>query len=141
MHWHTGWAGKEWFRAVLNWTASRVIRDLQASSQKLASVLGPVQAGSPRVLSAGRHGEDDGLAVEQVVLETEPGILVPLLILKSDQDKTPRPVVLGLSQSGKAGFLRERSTTLAQLVKGGAAVCLPDLRGTGETRSWDRPRP
>ena len=109
---------------------------LASLQSKLASVLGPVQAGSPRVLSAGRCGnKDDGLAVEQVVLETEPGILVPLLILKSDQDKTPRPVVLGLSQSGKAGFLRERSATLAQLVKGGAAVCLPDLRGTGETRS------
>jgi dienelactone hydrolase len=103
---------------------------------KWESVLGPVQGSSPRGLGAGKHlGDTNGLDVERVVLETEPGILVPLLILKSGQHKNPRPVVLGLGQSGKAGFLRERSKTAAGLLRGGAAVCLPDLRGTGETMS------
>ena len=31
--------------------------------------------------------------------------------------------------------MRERAGTIAELLKGGAAVCLPDLRGTGETQS------
>jgi dienelactone hydrolase len=100
------------------------------------SVLGPVQAGLPRVLSAVKHESGtNGLDVEQVVLETQPGILVPLAILKLGQQGRPMPIILGLGQPGKAGFLRERSRTIAELLKGGAAVCLPDLRGTGETKS------
>ncbi len=111
---------------------------LNRLQSKWESVLGPVQAGSPRVLRAGNHLNGlDGFDAEQVVLETERGILVPLLILKSGQLKSPRPIVLGLGQAGKAGFLRERSGTIAALLRGGAAVCLPDLRGTGETRSGD----
>ena len=108
---------------------------LRRLQSKWESVLGPVQADSPRVLRAGKNANAAGkFDVEQVVLETEPGILVPLLILKSGQHKNPGPIVLALGQSGKAGFLRERSRTIAELLKGGAAVCLPDLRGTGETR-------
>ena len=121
-------------RAELN-RLSAVLR-LTRLQSKWESVLGPVQASSPRVLRAGKHADGaTGFEVEQVVLETEPGILVPLLILKSGQHKNPRPIVLGLGQSGKAGFLRERSGIIAELLKGGAAVCLPDLRGTGETKS------
>jgi hypothetical protein len=41
--------------------------------------------------------------------------------------------VLGLSAAGKAGFLRQRAADLAALVERGAAVCLLDVRGTGET--------
>ena len=121
-------------RAELNrLTADLRLKRLQT---KWASVLGPVQAGSPRVLIAGKRADGaDGLDVEQVVLETEPGIVVPLLILKSGLHKDPSPMVLGLGQSGKAGFLRERSRIVAGLLKGGAAVCLPDLRGIGETSS------
>jgi cephalosporin-C deacetylase-like acetyl esterase len=103
---------------------------------KWESTLGPVQGGSPRVLRAGKHsGGTNGFDVEQVVLETEPGIVIPLLILTSGQHGNPRPIILGLGQSGKAGFLRERPRIITDLLKGGAAVCLPDVRGTGETRS------
>jgi hypothetical protein len=42
--------------------------------------------------------------------------------------------VVVLAQGGKQEFLKQRSTEIAALLKGGAAVCLPDLRGTGETR-------
>jgi hypothetical protein len=46
----------------------------------------------------------------------------------------PRPaVVIGLAQVGKQGFLAQRSETIARLLAGGCAVCLPDVRGTGET--------
>ncbi|NWG12547.1 MAG: hypothetical protein HXY20_03330 [Acidobacteria bacterium] len=103
---------------------------------KWESVLGPVQPGPPRTLSARRHADGpDGFDTEQIALETEPGITIPLLILKSSRLKTPRPVVLALGQAGKAGFLLERSGVIAGLLRGGAAVCLPDLRGTGETSS------
>jgi hypothetical protein len=72
------------------------------------------------------------------MLETEPGIQVPLLLLLPDVKQHPRPpVVIGLAQGGKQGFVDERADTIARLLAGGAAVCLPDLRGTGETRPGD----
>ena len=44
------------------------------------------------------------------------------------------PLVVAVAQQGKQAFFRQRSDVLAALLRGGAAVCLPDLRGTGETR-------
>jgi hypothetical protein len=44
------------------------------------------------------------------------------------------PAVLGVAQDGKQAVLRHRSEFLAELLQGGVAVCLPDVRGTGETR-------
>src|SRR5206468_3635026 len=49
------------------------------------------------------------------------------------------PVVIGLSQEGKGKFLGERAEDIADLLARGVAVCLPDVRGTGET-SPDSPR-
>ena len=43
-------------------------------------------------------------------------------------------MVIGLAQEGKAGFLKHRAELIAQLLNGDVAVCLPDVRGTGETR-------
>ena len=44
------------------------------------------------------------------------------------------PVVVGFAQQGKALFLERHAPEIARLLEAGAAVCLPDLRGTGETR-------
>lgn len=44
-----------------------------------------------------------------------------------------RPVVVCIAQQGKAEFLLRRADEIAQLLRQGIAVCLPDLRGTGET--------
>jgi cephalosporin-C deacetylase-like acetyl esterase len=75
------------------------------------------------------------VTVERLALEVEPGIVVPVLLLVPARHKGIRlPVVVGLAQGGKQGFLRDRSGALAQALQGGAAVCLPDVRGTGETR-------
>ena len=109
---------------------------LERLQSEWGSILGPVQPGKPRVLNTSRDSGGAGnIVVERIVLETEPGVQVPLLILKSSRHKNPGPIILGLSQSGKAGFLRERSRAIAELLEGGSSVCLPDLRGTGETRS------
>jgi dienelactone hydrolase len=107
---------------------------VQRLRSKWQSLLGTVEPNQERVLRASKDSNGtDGLNVEQVVLETEPGILVPLVILKFGEQEAPRPIVLGLAQSGKTGFLRERAGVVAELLNGGAAVCLPDLRGMGET--------
>jgi dienelactone hydrolase len=75
------------------------------------------------------------LAVERLALEVEPGVVVPLVLLMPPGQRGKRPpVVLGLAQDGKQAFLKHRPEMIAELLAGGAAVCLPDVRGTGETR-------
>ncbi len=70
--------------------------------------------------------------VERSVLEVERGIVVPLLLLRPS--KAARcPVVIGVSQHGKQQFLAARADDIAALLEAGIAVCLPDVRGTGET--------
>jgi hypothetical protein len=44
---------------------------------------------------------------------------------------------VALAQGGKQAFLTKESTALAELLRAGVAVCLPDVRGTGETRPGD----
>ena len=75
------------------------------------------------------------LTVERLALEVEPGIVVPLVMLMPPGKPGKRPaVVLGLAQGGKQGFLKHRAEAIAELLAGGAVVCLLDVRGTGETR-------
>jgi hypothetical protein len=72
--------------------------------------------------------------IDRVVLKMERDILVPLLLVSpASRGKEKLPVVVGLAQGGKQGFLRHRSEIIARLLGAGVAVCLPDLRGTGET--------
>jgi dienelactone hydrolase len=75
------------------------------------------------------------VTVERLVVETEPGLSVPtLLLVPAQAGKQKVPAVLAVAQHGKATFLRDRSEAIAQLLTAGVAVCLPDVRGTGETR-------
>ena len=79
--------------------------------------------------------------VERIVLEVERGVVVPVLLLVPPPGPGARPpVVLGLSQEGKQAFLGRRSEPIAEWLEGGAAVCLVDVRGTGETRPRDGSR-
>ena len=104
---------------------------------KWQSLLGNiVPGGKPRLVSISQTNEPGTtLRSERVLLETESDVLVPLLMLSDRRSKKPKPVVIGLAQEGKAGFLRHRADLIARLLKGDVALCLPDVRGTGETRS------
>jgi cephalosporin-C deacetylase-like acetyl esterase len=99
-----------------------------------ARILGNVQpAGKPEARQVGSEQVAGGV-VERVLLNAEPGITVPLLLLlpkRSDGQKVP--VVVAVCQAGKAALLRERASDVAALLDAGVAVCLPDVRGTGET--------
>jgi dienelactone hydrolase len=76
--------------------------------------------------------------VERLALEVEPEIVVPLiLLLPVARGAKPAHVVVAVAQHGKQAFLRERADTIAELLSVGIAVCLPDLRGTGETSPDD----
>jgi dienelactone hydrolase len=73
--------------------------------------------------------------VERVALEVEPGILVPLVLLTPLKPATKRrAVVVAVAQAGKEAFLQRRARAIADILSAGIAVCLPDLRGTGETK-------
>lgn len=82
----------------------------------------------PQVQNAGE------ITIERAQLLTDPGIVVPLLILlpKSPPDQT-LPVVIGVAHPGKESFLKQRSEVIAELLASGVAVGLFDGRGTGET--------
>jgi dienelactone hydrolase len=75
-----------------------------------------------------------GTRAEAITLTVEPGILIPLFLLRPSARTATRPlVVVGLAEGGKEAFLAERSAQIEALLKAGVAVCLPDVRGTGET--------
>jgi hypothetical protein len=50
-------------------------------------------------------------------------------------------VAVGIAEGGKALFLATRSQKIESLLKQGVAVCLPDVRGTGETSPDSRRDP
>lgn len=99
-------------------------------------LLGVVEPAGAAVVKAGaaaprRQGQ---VTVERLHLSTEPGVVVPVLLLLPPQSQAKRsPVVVAVAQQGKQEFLRQRADQLADLLKRGIAVCLPDVRGTGET--------
>jgi len=99
------------------------------------SALGRIDPASPRLLHrATDERQTAGANVERLLLETEPPIVVPTLLLRPARAARP-PVVVCVSQFGKERFLRERSDEIAALLAKGIAVFLPDLRATGETRA------
>jgi dienelactone hydrolase len=73
-----------------------------------------------------------GARAEAFAVEVEVGIHIPLLLLTpSGRNRTG--VVIAIGKQGKERFLASRSTEIEALLRSGVAVCLPDLRGTGET--------
>ncbi|HZT83732.1 MAG TPA: hypothetical protein VFA26_26110, partial [Gemmataceae bacterium] len=111
----------------------------QRLRQDWAKLLGDVEA-SAKTKDAlpARKVKVGGATAVRVALEVEPGVVVPLLLLLPPGKAQGRvPVVVGIAQDGKQGFLRHRADAIAEMLAGGVAVCLPDLRGTGETRPGD----
>jgi dienelactone hydrolase len=99
-----------------------------------ARLLGEVEPAAEPVVELDAVQELQGARVECHRLTAEPGIVVPLrLFIPTSPARGRRAVVVAFSQHGKDHFARERAREIATLVAGGAIVCLPDLRGTGET--------
>src|SRR5262249_35865400 len=73
------------------------------------------------------------VTVERIHLAPEPGIVVPVLLLLPPVKDKRVPVVVAVAQEGKQEFLRQRAVPIADLLSAGCAVCLMDVRGTGET--------
>ncbi|HLA38693.1 MAG TPA: hypothetical protein VJ417_01780, partial [Candidatus Glassbacteria bacterium] len=78
--------------------------------------------------------EGSSFSCEAAALHTEQGIIVPLFLLRpKGLEGRKTPVVVAVSELGKRGFLENRAAEVAELLGRGIAVCLPDVRGTGET--------
>jgi cephalosporin-C deacetylase-like acetyl esterase len=95
---------------------------------------------APKALSneASKAGSVDA---NRILFEVEPGVVVPMLLLvPPSKEKTKPPVVVAVAQQGKAELLKGRGDVVAALLEAGVAVCLPDVRGTGETSPGGRGR-
>src|SRR5262249_38336976 len=68
---------------------------------------------------------------EAMSLTVEDGIAVPFLLILPK--KQPAPVVVAIAQEGKERFLANRTKEIEALLRAGIAVCLPEVRATGET--------
>jgi cephalosporin-C deacetylase-like acetyl esterase len=100
-----------------------------------ARVLGDVEPKSDPQATEHREASLGTMRVKYISLEVEPNIVVPLLLLLPPLQGSERiPVVVAVGQEGKQAFLANRSQAIARLLGGGVAVCLPDVRGTGETQ-------
>jgi cephalosporin-C deacetylase-like acetyl esterase len=86
--------------------------------------------GAPTVQGYGSE-QRDGLLVEKVVYETDPGIRVPAVIVSRPGVGGERPAVLLASARGKSAAWSEVQALSAK----GAVVMAVDLRGLGETRA------
>lgn len=118
----------------------RAALDTKQRRQKLreawTGLLGEVEPkGAPRVVRSSATQPAD-VKIEKVLLEVDRRIQLPVVLLvppAKDKQPTRRPVVIGISQQGKAMFLAKRTSEVAELLRQGVIVCLPDVRGTGET--------
>jgi hypothetical protein len=109
----------------------------EARTQKLrqdwAKLLGDIEPkAAPKATASGREKLGEG-SVEKVVLEVDDGIVLPLVVLTPPANMPKPAVVVAFAQEGKQAFLKQRGDAIAELLQQGVAVCLPDLRGTGET--------
>lgn len=78
--------------------------------------------------------DGNGFVAERLLLSAEPTMPLPTLLLKPKFGAAKFPVVLCVAQEGKDTFVSKRAMEIAELLQHGVAVCLVDVRGTGETK-------
>jgi cephalosporin-C deacetylase-like acetyl esterase len=118
-------------KALADKTPAERRKQLRAGWSRILGNVTP--SGPPKARQVGEAKTAiGGRTVQRLELEVEPGITLPtVLLLPGETAKRPLPVVLAVAHSGKEGIWRHRP----DLLTSGVAVCTPDLRGMGETRS------
>jgi hypothetical protein len=112
-------------------------RKLAAASEgrnEWAARLGNIEAILKPTVTELRTEEVPGGTLARFTLETDPGITVPVFLITPKGAPAKVPVVVMTATGGKQAFLAERNDAVAEFLNGGVAVCLVDVRGTGETR-------
>ena len=123
-------------------SAARKRRDQMTPAEKRnqmrdqwRSLLGVVKPNSEvGIREVESMSQTDEITVQRLVLECQPGISVPMILLAPREVGESNITVVALAHAGKEVFLRKRSHEIAELLDKGASVCLPDLRGTGVSR-------
>jgi hypothetical protein len=112
----------------------RPFEAFHAEQKDWAAALGNIEpAAKPKLTEAAPEQLPTGPLV-RFALDVEPGIVVPGLFLLPKDAKGKVPVVVMVAQDGKAGFLKGRGEAIDAFLNAGMAVCLVDVRGTGETQ-------
>jgi hypothetical protein len=111
---------------------------VERKRQEWAEVLGDIEP-RPVMKVLGKESEKVGdVTFERTLLQLEENVLIPVLLLSPRRDGGKKaPIVVGVAQDGKAAFLRKRADDIAELLKKGIAVCLIEVRGTGESKPGD----
>jgi len=80
-----------------------------------------------------------GARVERLAIQTTATLVAPFVLItpKLEAGASRPPVVLCVSQGGKKSFLQKEAGEIAALLAAKIAVCLVDVRGTGEIRCGD----
>jgi dienelactone hydrolase len=128
-------AGEQYERIATRLHAVRSDEKLPLLRKEWAASLGDIDPLPAGVAFTGKSEVVEGAKLERIALETEPGITVPLLLLTPAASDRRAPVAVIFAQPGRAVILKERAEVIRSLLKAGVAVCLPDLRGTGESRA------
>lgn len=102
--------------------------------QAWANALGNLEPVVKPIAIVGKSDEVPDGRLDRFAIEPEAGITVPLILMTPKEVKGKAPVVVMVASGGKQVFLKERSAEIAAFLKAGVAVCLVDVRGTGETR-------
>jgi cephalosporin-C deacetylase-like acetyl esterase len=97
----------------------------------LAAKLGDIE---PRLNSGARQVSSKLLSrflMETVLIDVEEDVTLPVIMLRP-AGGGQTPAVLAFAQEGKRGFLANRAPEIVSLLERGFAVCLADVRHTGE---------
>ena len=96
---------------------------------------------APRHVDERGVTQEQGVRVQRLVMETDPAVYVPCLLLSPAARAAPaakdagRAAVVWVCSRGKGAVLRGRREPLLQLLAGGISVLIPDVRGVGESAS------
>lgn len=81
--------------------------------------------------------DDGNIHVHRAVLTVDALPVPVLLLVPMNVTPATTPVTIMIAHHGKAVILKERSAEIAAMLRAGIAVCLPEVRGTGESRLDD----
>ena len=136
---------------LLHKTAGKRIQQVQQANRKLSpaerrtkarnswrELLGQIDPkGNAKVESLKRTQLPTDVTAERIVLRTEPGIVLPILLLRPKNAIADASVIVGVASKGIRGFLKTRAEEISVLMKGGRSLCLLDVRhAAGSTHQY-----